>query len=117
MNIQLDPIGIGIAMILGYLIKNKTKISNQAIPLINYAVSFLTLLLGQIQPAQAAGLAAVGSFAGNIALQALVNTVTATGLHGGFKANKSFFLDMLKALLLNKAVEKAAADAAKSNGA
>lgn len=104
---QLDPIGIGIAMIVGYLIKNKTSISNQAIPLINYAISFLSLLLGQVQPAEAATAAAIGTFAGNMALQALVNTVAATGLHGGFKANKAFFLDILKKILLTKAIEKA----------
>jgi len=90
---QFQVIAMGLAMAVGWVLKNKTGFKNQAIPLITFAIQFLQQVLGQIGVAEAAMQPAlVAAFSINIgallgpALNALLQTLLVTGLHSGTKA-------------------------------
>lgn len=114
--IPFEPVGYSVALILGWFLKNKTKVSNQAIPLINFAVQFLGAVLLQIQPAEAGVFGALGKLGEGllpIALEAVVNTVAATGTQSGAKATGRVLGYAFKQGILAKLLEKLSKEAEK----
>lgn len=104
-----NAVGYAVALGLGWYLKNRTSVSNQAIPVINFLVNFLGQLLLQVQPAEAgvfSVLGVAGSFLANTALEALVITVAASGTQSSAKATGRLLLPVLKQLLLAKAAKR-----------
>lgn len=118
METPFNPIGYGAALIIGWILKNKTSVSNQAIPIINVVIQFLGLLLAQlvVTPAEAGVFHFLGH-AGNsllpFLLESVVNTVAATGTQSGAKATGRVAWALLKRALLIKGIEIAAGEAEK----
>lgn len=107
METPFNPIGYAIALALGWILKNKTSVSNQAIPIINFAIQFLGLLLLQVQPAEAGVFGFLGKVGSGIlpfALEAVVNTVAAAGTQSGAKATGRVAWEFLKKSLLIKGI-------------
>lgn len=118
METPFNPIGYAFALALGWFLKNRTKVSNQAIPVINFAVQFLGLLLQQIAvtPAEAGVFGAIGHVGNSLlpfALEAIVNTVAAAGTQSGAKATGRIAWAFLKKGLLIKGIQIAVAEAEK----
>lgn len=119
METPFNPVGYAIALALGWVLKNKTSISNQAIPIINFAVQFLgVVLLALVGPTPAeAGVFGFLGKAGNsllpFVLEAAVNTVAASGTQSGAKATGRVMWAFLKRGLLIKGVEIAVKEAEK----
>ena len=98
----LDPIWLGLAMMVGWVLKNKTSWSNQAIPVMNIAVQFLARLVMEVQPAEASIFGDVWKGARGLLLESAYTTLLATGFHSGAKASGRFFLSVLKQVVLNR---------------
>lgn len=118
METPFNPIGYGLALIIGWILKNKTSVSNQAIPIINVVIQFLGLLLGQIvaPPAEAGVFGFLGHAGSSLlpfALEAVVNTVAAAGTQSGAKATGRIAWAFLKRALLIKGIQIAAGEAEK----
>jgi len=119
METPFNPIGYAFALALGWFLKNKTKVSNQAIPLINFAVQFLGAVLLAIagpSPAEAGVFGSLGKVGNSLlpfVLDAVVNTVAATGTQSGAKATGRVVWAFLKRGLLIKGVEIAVKEAEK----
>src|SRR5690349_9557492 len=112
----LDPIAIGAALILGWILKNKTPFSNQAIPIANALILFLSKLVLNISPAEAGVfgvLGHVGASVGSIAYQSVVQAVIASGAQSSAKATGRVASSLLKLALLDKLVGAASKEAAK----
>ena len=116
METPFNPLGYGLALMIGWFIKNRTNVSNQAIPVINFAIQFLGLLLLQVQPAEAGVFGFLGKAGSSIlpfALEAVVNTVAAAGTQSGAKATGRLAWAFLKRGLLIKGIEVAVKEAEK----
>ena len=108
----LDPVALAVALALGWYLKNKTGISNQAIPVLNFTAQFLLRLVGvlgatQVEAGVFGFLGKAGSAVLPFALEALVTTVGSIGVHSGAKATGRASLAVLKKLLLIKGIEVA----------
>lgn len=117
-QVPFNPIGYAFALALGWFLKNRTKVSNQAIPVINFAVQFLgAVLLAIAQPPAEAGVFGVLGKVGNgllpFALDAIVNTVAATGTQSGAKATGRVAWSLFKKSLLVAGIQIAAKEADK----
>lgn len=117
--IPFDPVGLAIALAVGWFLKNKTSVSNQAIPIINFAVQFLGAVVATLigpTPAEAGVIGFLGKVGGGLlpfALEAVATTVQSIGVHSGAKATGRMSLALLKRLLLIKGIEIAAGEVEK----
>lgn len=116
---ELEALAIALAVIVGWVLKNKTKVSNQAIPVINFALQFLGRLLLELAggtPAEASVFSALGKAGksvGDLAWASLATTIVATGGHSSVKATGRAAFQLLKLALLDKLVAAAAKEAEK----
>ena len=102
----VDPVWLALAWGIGWVLKNKTDWSNQAIPVLNIALQFLGRIMLEIKPAEASVFSDVLSGAKNILIESAYTTLLATGFHSGGKASGRFFLNILKKVVLNRLSEE-----------
>lgn len=90
---QWQVVAMGLAMAVGWFLKNKTEFKNNAIPIITFAIQFLQQVLGQIGVAEAATAPTMAAvFSINLgallspAINAFLQTLLVTGFHSSTKA-------------------------------
>lgn len=102
-------IGVALALVVGFWLKNKTQFNNQAIPVFNFVLQFIGRLVLEIAPAQAGifgSLKDIGLGVADIAFQSAISSVLASGGQSSAKATGRLALAFLKGAILEKLVAK-----------
>jgi len=102
-----QALAVGIALVVGYLLKNKTSLNNQAIPIVNFLLQFFGRLALEIKPAEAGIFSVIGAAAYSVLFESAATTVLASGMQSSAKATGRTFLSVLKFILAQRAAAAA----------